>query len=216
MGVMRKPAPAIVAVILSLSLAAPVRAGELSLMLTNLQGRPAPDAVAMVRPDGFVAHGPVRFPWAYRMAQKDRQFLPYVLIVPVGTEVAFPNQDPFKHHVYSFSLAKPFELKLYSRDETRTVRFDKAGVVSLGCNIHDDMTAFIRVVDTPFAIKSDGRGEADIRELPAGPATLTIWHPLMKSRGGEMTRPITIPASGALTLAIALDLRAAPLRRGGY
>ena len=151
---MRKLAPAIPAVILGLILAAPVRAGELSVMLTNQQGRPAPNAVVTVRPEGFVARGPIRFPWAYRMAQKEMQFLPYVLIVPVGAEVAFPNQDPFKHHVYSFSPARPFELKLYSRDETRTVRFDKAGVISLGCNIHDDMSAFIRVVDTPFAMKS--------------------------------------------------------------
>lgn len=213
---MRKFAPATLAVILGLSLAAPSRAGVLSVMLTTPQGRPAPNAVVTVRPQGFVAHGPIRFPWPYRMAQKEMQFLPYVLIVPVGAEVAFPNQDPFKHHVYSFSASKPFELKLYSRDETRTVRFDRTGVISLGCNIHDDMTAFIRVVDTPFAIKSGARGEAEIRDIPAGPAILTVWHPFQKGRGGETTRQISIPASGALNLAIALDLRAAPLRRGGY
>ena len=186
------------------------------MSLVTAAGKPVANAVVTVRPQGFSSRGPIHFPWPYRMAQKDMQFEPFVLIVPVGAEVAFPNLDPFKHHVYSFSPAKTFELKLYGRDETRTQKFDRAGVVSLGCNIHDDMTAFIRVVDTPFAIKSTARGEAVIRDIPAGPATLTVWHPYMKTRGGETSREVVVPASGNLTLAIAADLRTPPLKRGGY
>jgi plastocyanin len=202
--------------LIGLACAWPARAADLAVSLATAAGKPVANAVVTVRPQGPSSHGPIRFPWTYRMAQKDMQFDPFVLIVPVGAEVAFPNLDPFKHHVFSFSPAKTFELKLYGRDETRMVRFDKAGVVGLGCNIHDGMTAFIRVVDTPFAAKSGGRGEALIQNLPQGPATVTIWHPYMKTRGGETTREVVVPASGTLTLTVAADLRTPPLKRGGY
>ena len=83
------------------------------------------------------------------------QFHPFVLIVPVGAKVSFPNLDPTRHHVYSFSPAKQFELKLFARDQSRSVVFDKPGVVALGCNIHDAMTAFI-VVDGQPLDREDG------------------------------------------------------------
>jgi hypothetical protein len=129
--------------------------------------------------------------------------------------VAFPNHDPFRHHVYSFSPAKTFELKLYGHDETRTVRFDKTGVVALGCNIHDDMTAFIRVVDTPYAAKTEAAGEAVIRNLPAGAATLSVWRPYLKG-SGDVTVQITAPPAGAMTVTVTADARPAPMRHGGY
>lgn len=184
--------------------------------LVTSAGKAVPNAVVMVHPAGFTSRSAIRFPWAYRMAQKNMQFDPYVLIVPVGAEVSFPNLDLVKHHVFSFSPAKTFELKLYGRDETRSVRFDKPGVIGLGCNIHDDMSAFIRVVDTPFAAKSGARGEAIVRDLPAGPATITIWHPYLKVRGGELSREVTAPGSGTLTLTVVADVRPAPLPHGSY
>ena len=199
-----------------LGLAAPAWAGDLAVTLVTPAGRAVPNAVVTVRPAGFSDRAPIRFPWAYRMAQKGMQFEPFVLIAPVGADVAFPNLDEVRHHVYSFSPAKTFELKLYSRDETRRVKFDKPGVVALGCNIHDDMSAFIRVVDTPFAAKSGVRGDVVIRDLPAGPATVTVWHPYLKVRGGELTRQITVPASGTVNLAVPAELRTPPLRHGGY
>ena len=212
---MRLSAPVPAALIWALSFAAPASAGDLSLMLATAAGKPVPNAVVMVRTQA-PSRGPIKFPWAYRVAQKDMQFEPFVLIVPVGADVAFPNLDPYKHHVYSFSPAKTFELKLYSRDETRKVRFDKVGVIAVGCNIHDDMSGFIRVVDTPYAVKSGPRGEAVIREIPPGPATLTIWHPYQKTRAGEVSRPINVPASGTVELSIPLDMRTPPLSRGAY
>jgi hypothetical protein len=200
----------------ALSLAGPSWAGDLAVTLVTPNGRAVANAVVMVRPQGFSPRAPIRFPWPYRMAQKDMQFEPFVLIVPVGAEVTFPNLDEVRHHVYSFSPAKTFELKLYGRDETRTVRFDVAGVVGLGCNIHDDMSAFVRVVDTPFAAKTSARGEVVIRDLPAGAAMVTIWHPFLKVRGGEVIRQVTVPASGTVALSAPIDLRTPPLRRGGY
>ena len=96
------------------------------------------------------------------------------------------------------------------------MRFDKAGVVALGCNIHDDMSAFIRVVDAPFAGRTTANGQVLVRDLPPGPATVTVWHPYLKAADGEITRQVTIPATGALRLALAGDLRSPRLRRGGY
>ena len=159
----------LVLILAVLAIAQPVRAADLAMTLTTPGGKPMANAVVMVRPQAGVSRAPIRFSWPYRMAQHEMQFEPFVLIVPVGAKVAFPNLDPFRHHVYSFSPAKTFELKLYSRDETRSVTFEKAGVVGIGCNIHDDMSAFIRVVDTPYAGKSAANGTLTLRDLPPGP-----------------------------------------------
>src|SRR5215469_12722398 len=123
--------------------ASAAHAGELNVVLKSARGQPVRDAVVTVYPASGVANGPIRFDWPYRMAQDHLQFDPFVLIVPQGATVSFPNLDTVRHQVYSFSPAHPFELKLYGRDQTRTVRFDKTGVIALGCNIHDGMVAFI-------------------------------------------------------------------------
>lgn len=203
------------AILLLLLLAKPAWAADLSVTLRTAAGKPVANAVVIVRPQGYVARGPIRFPGPYRVAQKNTQFDPFVLIVPVGAEVAFPNLDPFKHHVFSFSAAKKFELKLYGSDETHTVIFDKAGLVTLGCNIHDDMIAYIHVVDTPFAAKSSASGELTITGLPAGPARVSIWHPYLREPRNEKVQQVTIAANGA-QISDTLNLRPAPMRRGGY
>jgi plastocyanin len=203
------------ALLAALAVAAPACAGDLLLSFSTTTGQPIADAVVTVKPEAGTRGA--RMPAGpFVMAQKDMTFQPFVLIVPAGAEVSFPNQDPFRHHVYSFSKAKTFELKLYGKDETRVVRFDKPGVVALGCNIHDGMSAFIRVVDTPFAAKSAANGQAVVRDLPPGRATVVVWHPYLRARDGEITRQVTIPASGALRLTLAGALRSPRLRRSGY
>ena len=133
---------------------------------------------------------------------------------PVGGQVSFPNKDGVRHHVYSFSPAKRFELKLYGRDESRSVRFEKAGVVALGCNIHDSMVAFIKVVDTPYAAKSDASGNVVLRGVPEGAATVRVWHPYMRQPGNEIVRQLTL--RGGHTEAFVADLRTPPTRTGAY
>jgi hypothetical protein len=183
-------------------------AADLTVDVKSADGRPAVNAVVLVRPASGVGRaGPIRFPWPYVVSQQNIQFHPYVLIVPVGAEVTFPNKDTVRHHVYSFSAAKKFELKLYGHEEARTMRFDKAGVVALGCNIHDQMIAFIYVSDTPYAATTDGAGRAVLHDLPPGAAKLGVWHPDSKTPGGEVTRPIAV-AGAAMSQAVTLDLRA--------
>lgn len=193
---------------------APAAAADLRVTVRGASGHPVGDAVVMVHPAAGLPAEPTRFPWPLVVEQRDMQFHPFVLIVPVGADVAFPNRDPFRHHVYSFSPAKTFELKLYGRDETRRVRFDRVGVVALGCNIHDDMSAFIRVVDTPYAAKTGPSGEAVIKDLPTGAATLAVWHPYLRG-GHDLVREIALPDGGA-ALTVNVELKPAPMSHGGY
>jgi plastocyanin len=188
-------------------------AADLKVSVRGADGKPVADAVVMVRTPRS-AQEPIHFAWPLVVEQKGMQFHPFVLVVPVGAEVAFPNHDKVRHHVYSFSPAKTFELKLYGHDESPRVRFDRVGVVAIGCNIHDDMTAYIRVVDTPYAGKTDAAGEALIKDLPAGPATLAVWHPYLRG-GHDLVREIATPSGGA-TMTITVDLKPAPMPHGGY
>lgn len=177
------------------------QAGATSVTVTvqGADGRPLRDAVVSIRSQATPAGTPARFAWPMQITQKDIAFSPYVLVVPQGATVTFPNKDKVRHQVYSFSKAKKFELKLYGRDETRSIRFDVPGTVALGCNIHDEMSAFIRVVDTPFAGRTDAQGRLTIDGIPGGGATITVWHPEAKAKNGEFVAPLPLPASGAVT-----------------
>jgi hypothetical protein len=116
--------------------------------------------------------------------------------------------DKVRHHVYSFSPGNKFELKLYGRDQSHSVTFKTAGVVAVGCNIHDQMAAFIRVVDTPFALKTGANGVAQIRGIPGGAATVRIYQPYLRAPKNEVAVAAQIPASGSLALAQTVDIRA--------
>lgn len=197
------------------ALAPAARAGDVVFQVVNAKNKPVADAVITAYPPGLKS-GAVRFSWLQQMDQRNLQFDPFVLIVPVGADVSFPNRDSVRHHVYSFSPTKVFELKLYGKDDTRSVRFERPGVVALGCNIHDNMVGFIKVVDTPFAVKTDAQGRAVLRGLPAGPAPVRIWHPYMKASGNEIARTLTVGASGEARETVQIDLRGAADRRGSY
>jgi plastocyanin len=200
----------ILATILSfLFLAAPAVAADFAVTVKSTTGQPVKDAVVTLTPTSG-ARGAIKFDWPMRMAQQNIHFEPFVLIVPVGADVAFPNMDKVRHHVYSFSPAKRFELKLYGRDESRSVHFDKPGVVALGCNIHDTMVGFIDVVDTPYAAKTDEMGMAGLQDVPSGPAVLRVWQPYLKAPNNEMTRTVTVPAQGEGREALVVDVRAPP------
>ena len=199
---------------LSLAPASTAWASDVAFTVVTLKGKPVADAVVAAYPDG-PRPGPIRFPWPAEMNQHNLQFDPFVLIVAAGADVSCPNRDAVRHHVYSFSPAKAFELKLYGRDETRSVRFDKTGVVALGCNIHDGMVGFIKVVDTPFAAKTDASGQAVLRGLPGGAVQVRIWHPYLKAAGNEIAREVAV-GSAAGRETVQIDVRAAPDRRGAY
>ena len=196
--------PALIA--LACALAAPARAADVVVSLVTPAGKPVSNAVVTLKPQGGLPRGPIRFPWPMTMAQRDMQFEPFVLIVPVGADVAFPNLDRVRHHVYSFSPAKTFELKLYGRDETRVVHFDKPGVVPLGCNIHDSMVAFVLVVDTPYAGMTDASGQAVIHGVPPGAQAVRVWHPYLRAPGNAVSVAAAVPQDGAVRVQATGDL----------
>jgi plastocyanin len=184
--------------------ATPAAAADITVTVRGDDGAPLPDAVVVVHPAGGTAGQPMRFSWPIVMTQQNIAFNPYVLIVPVGSTVAFPNKDKVRHHVYSFSATKKFELKLYGQQEERTVTFEKAGVVPLGCNIHDSMIGFIYVTDSPYSAKTNAAGEAVIRGVPAGSGQVSLWHPDMKARA-PLDRALNV--SGNMDLPLTLELR---------
>ena len=174
------------------------RAAALDVLLVDAQGKPVPDAAVLVH-DGATA---VPNPQA-SIDQIDKQFVPRASIVPVGSAVNFPNKDDIRHHVYSFSPARTFELKLYSGTPASPVLFDRTGIVVLGCNIHDGMVAFVYVVDAAHAALSDADGRVRVDTEDA--TTLEVWHP-------QLAAPVTaaVPADAAaqgLTVTLALDAR---------
>src|SRR6266571_5108432 len=114
--------------------------------------------------------------------QRDKQFVPYVTALQVGTAVLFPNSDNIRHHVYSFSPAKKFELPLYSGVPAEPVVFDKVGFITLGCNIHDWMIAYVAVLPTPFFQVTGNDGRAVLKDLPSGHYTVETWHPALKGQ----------------------------------
>ncbi len=196
------PAIRLVAIfaILICALANAAHADKVTFVVTDASGKPVRDAVVMVS----AASGAPKpaFDWPMEMKQQNLAYDPYVLIVPVGAEVKFPNLDRVRHHVYSFSKGNKFELKLYGKDESRSVTLKAAGIVAIGCNIHDEMVAYIRVVDTPYAAKTDASGKA-ILDLPASANSATVWHPDALPAEAK----VTLPASRSAPIAVTLKVR---------
>jgi hypothetical protein len=201
--------------IIGILLASPAVAADLTVSVRT-GGKPVPDAVVTAYPASGIPAGPIHLEGPLIMAQHNRQFEPFVLVAPVGATVAFPNRDDVRHHVYSFSPAHPFQLKLYGQDQTRTVQFDKVGVIALGCNIHDQMVAFIKVVDTPYAAKTDAAGDVVLHHLPPGAVTVKVWHPYLKGGEDEIVHPAVLHAAGGHET-VAVELRiVAPRKSGPY
>jgi plastocyanin len=184
-----------------------VSAGTLEVRLTDAKGNPVEDAVVTAHPVNGTSKVPISFPWGTVMVQQNIAFAPHVLIVPVGATVRFPNRDKVRHHIYSFSRPAKFEMKLFGKDETRSYTFSTEGAVALGCNIHDSMSGFIKVVDTPFAAKSNSAGAARLAGLPAGVSRITIWHPKLRGKDNEMTVSVPATATGSVSRAFTLTLR---------
>jgi len=163
-------------------------------------GQPVADAVVYATP----ASGPVEARARRRVPveQLDREFVPYVSVIQTGASVTFPNRDPILHHVYSFSPAKTFEIKLYTGKSPSEILFDKPGVITLGCNIHDWMIGYILVVSTPHFGKTDERGTALLRDVPAGNYELRAWHPQQSAAAAPQSVGIEGTARAEFTVEV--------------
>jgi plastocyanin len=161
--------------VLGLATASPLlAAGGIDIRILDRDGLPVPEVVVTARridAEPEAATGGA----ATRMNQHALAFEPHILIVQVGTAVEFPNADDVRHHVYSFSPARQFNFSIESGAIHESLRFNVPGIVTLGCNIHDDMLAYIVVVDTPHFAKTGPDGTAELTGLDAGRYELAIW-----------------------------------------
>ena len=146
------------------------------------------------------------------MDQVNRAFAPDLLVIPVGSTVEFPNSDTVSHQIYSFSPAKRFQLPLYRGNPNPPVRFDQAGIVTLGCNIHDEMLAYLVVTDAQFFGRTNASGSWTV-EVPKGRYRVSVWHPRMRDDTKELDRELMVGQGDrtTLTLRLAKPLRPAPL-----
>jgi len=140
---------------------------------------------------------------SHRIVMEGRRFTPHVQVATVGSSVEFPNNDPFRHNVFSKSGPSEFDLGLYGRGDTRGTVVRRAGVFPIFCNIHARMVAFVVAVATPFHTQAGADGRFAIQDVPPGAYTLHVWH----DRGGEYTREIDVPAGGVSNLSVQLDAR---------
>jgi plastocyanin len=188
--------------------------------VTDLSGQPVSDAVVYATGSTTRhSHAPKR----QVIDQQNKQFVPYVTAVQVGTAILFPNKDNIRHHVYSLSPAKKFELPLYTGIPAAPVVFDKEGFVTLGCNIHDWMIAYVAVLPTPYSKVTGTDGHVRLTDLPAGKYTVEAWQPLLKGKPEELAQVIDLSSGSSKTIAFSMELRpdfrarrAPELGTGGY
>jgi plastocyanin len=192
-------------------------AGSVLVTVKDGQGTLVSDAVVYAKPNKPVVSLEKK---QAVIEQRDKQFVPYVTAIQVGTSVTFPNEDSVRHDVYSLSPAKEFELPLYAGIPAETVAFDKEGFVTLGCSIHDWMVAYIAVLPTPYFQVTGKDGRTVLDDLPAGQYTVQVWQPLLKGAPEKFAQHVDL-AEGSTELLFTLDLRrdsrakSAPLPNGG-
>jgi plastocyanin len=191
-----------VSVVVSVGAATPAAAdvrGRLTLLEKN--NRPGEDVgQAVIWLEGGAGRAT---PVEAEISTADKSFSPHVLVVPVGSTVAFPNHDPFNHNVFSLSDEQPFDLGLYGRGEARSIRVDRPGILRVYCNVHAQMSALIVVRDGPHFVQPSGDGSFTLPGVPPGRYVLHAWH----ERASEINHPLDVGPAGAGAVALELDAR---------
>lgn len=176
-------------------------AAEINVSVIDSSGKPVANAAVYAEPVGKT---PPKLIHSGVIEQKNKTFIPLVTIIQAGSNINFPNNDLVRHHVYSFSPAKTFELKLYSGVPANPVMFDKPGTVVLGCNIHDTMLAYIHIVDTPYFAKTDNSGKVKLNEVPAGQYIVKVWHYDTVKENLTSEQAVTIKSTEAIEFKLEL------------
>lgn len=207
----RSRAALAVGLLLALAPCGAVPAAELQVHVTQLNGKPLPGAVVTVHALG--AGSAPAAPLQAVMDQLNLAFTPDVLVIPVGSTVSFPNTDKTGHEVYSFSSAHPFKLGLYRGKPYPPEHFDRAGLVTLGCNIHDAMLAYILVTDAPYYGRTVADGSWSQPDIARGRYRIEVWSPRLAETGQVLQREIAVGAGdhAVVELRTAHGLRPAEL-----
>jgi plastocyanin len=200
----------VLALSFGLTMATFCAASALQVLVVDVQGKPVADIVITATANDATAHnGSPRLATNAIMDQVNKEFVPEVLVIHTGTTVSFPNSDSVAHQVYSFSATKRFSLPLYRGKPYPPVLFEQAGIVTLGCNIHDHMIGYIAVVDAPYFGQTNVQGQWS-SELPLGSYRIRAWHPRLIEQPGEQVVTISDSHSSQLTVTLSKPLR--PLR----
>jgi plastocyanin len=190
--------------LLTLLASAPAYAGSVSIEITGTDGKPAANAVVELAPDAVqdvVSH----LPNEAIIDQREEMFIPLVSLIKRGGRVIFTNHDTTMHQVYSFSPIKQFEFEIDQGQRSQPVVFDKSGVSSIGCNIHDQMITFVYVAESPWAAITDAQGHARIENIPDGGYHASVWHPqLMPGNPPPATQVSVSGADTKFSLAVSL------------
>ncbi len=184
-------------VLLVWGIALPSAAGAASLLASVKGDDGEPVAEAVVEAVPLDSGGTPAQAATVEIDQVDKEYVPYITALQVGTTVSFPNLDNIRHHVYSFSKAKTFEIPLYRGTPAAPIQFDKTGPVTLGCNIHDWMTAYVFVSETPFFGVTAADGSVTLRNLPAGDYDIRVWHPRLKGESKLTAQRVSINGTDA-------------------
>jgi plastocyanin len=197
--------------------ALPASAAGIVATVTDESGKPLAEAVVTVTPldDAAVPPAALSRLATATINQQDEMFMPEVVVIHTGGSVTFRNSDTMRHHVYSFAQIKQFEFVQQPGDISPPVRFDHPGIAAIGCNIHDDMIAYIDVTDAPWAGVTNRNGQVTITGLPTGRFTAEVWHPRLRPRAPPPTQTVTL-ATDNTTLAVSLPVLPPPRphRRG--
>jgi plastocyanin len=193
----------------------PASAAGIVATVTDESGKPLAEAVVTVTP---LDNAPGATAASSGLAtatinQQDEMFVPEVVVIHTGGSVIFRNSDTTRHHVYSFASIRQFEFVQNPGDVSPPVRFDQPGIAPIGCNIHDNMIAYIDVTDAPWAGTTDQHGQVTLTGLPAGRFTAKVWHPRLRPRAPPPTRTVTL-ATDTTTLAVSLPVLPPPRLRG--
>jgi plastocyanin len=184
-------------------------AADLTITALKRDSRPLAGAVITLLAESPAL--PSAQPQQAVLDQQNLAFVPDVLVLPVHSTVVFPNSDAVGHQVYSFSPAKSFQLPLYRGKPYPPVEFDQPGIVTLGCNIHDNMLAYIVVTPAPYFGRTDAQGKWKAPNLPYGRFRIRLWHPLL-AEAATVEREFTSGATNAVVeIRLTRNLRPAPI-----
>lgn len=195
--------------ILSLLSSAAARAATVSFAVVDRHGQPVADAVvSLVKPDSR----PFTATEAASRAvvdQRNLAFAPLVSVVRRGATVEFKNNDHVRHHVYSFADIKRFEFVLAPGETSPSLGFSDAGIAAVGCNIHDNMLAYVYVTDAPWSAVTDAKGHATISGVSAGDMRARVWHPRLQPAAADSDQAIAVAPAGST---VSFELLLTPAR----
>jgi plastocyanin len=188
------------AVLVAMVFAGSVSAADLRVQVGDGHGKPISDAVVRVLTADAGAASERIAPMPARtlvVDQRNEQFIPYVEVFRPGDRVVFRNSDVTRHHVYSFSPTKTFEMVVNPGESTPPLLLDRAGIVAVGCNIHDHMRTWLFVSDTPRIAITGANGAALFSGLAAGHYRVVVWHPQLRPRQPEVAGDLTLATDSA-------------------